>query len=82
MDEILEGERKVTSGSQAGRETTRTTVRRNTPGSTPFGARTKVEPRSQTSGYVGSAYAEDQCNAAEGRVAPDEVPQRHGASAR
>jgi hypothetical protein len=39
MDEVLEGERKAMSGSQARRETDWTAVERKTPGSTPQGAK-------------------------------------------
>jgi hypothetical protein len=60
--EVLEGGCKATDGVNAGRETNRTADRRKTPGATPQGARSKVEPGSQTNGYDGPTDVEGQHN--------------------
>jgi hypothetical protein len=51
--EVLEGGCKAMSGDTPEGNTNRSAARRKTPRSRPQGKRTKVEPRSQTSSYVG-----------------------------
>jgi hypothetical protein len=68
-DEVLEGERKVRSAVQAGRETDQLAARWKTPGSR--AARRKGRrrvPGSRTTGYTGPSSAEDTSNAVEGRT--------------